>query len=95
MVSTHMTTTPAATRRAETSLTGLGNEKRVRTRLDVLEGVLSTAMTCSFLKSLNPDQFSRVSRGKDRRAGRHRWAHAGPAGQVSGSGTGWGGGAPT
>ena len=38
MVSTHIRTTPAATRRAETSLTGLGNEKRARTRLDVTAG---------------------------------------------------------
>ena len=38
MVSTHMSTTPAATSRAETSFTGLGNEKRARTRLDVLDG---------------------------------------------------------
>ena len=47
-VSTHITTTPAATRRAETSLTGFGNEKRARTRGDVPEDVFS--MTCPFLK---------------------------------------------
>ena len=48
MVSTHITTTPAATRRAETSLTGLGNEKRARVRLEVPAEVVSSPMACSF-----------------------------------------------
>jgi hypothetical protein len=49
MVSTHMSTTPAATRRAETSFTGLGKEKRARTRLGVSVEVTAVPMTCSFL----------------------------------------------
>src|SRR5258707_673926 len=49
MVSTHSRTTPAATSRAETSLTGFGNEKRARTRPgppDVMS--LAPPMPCSF-----------------------------------------------
>ena len=68
MVSTHMMTTPAATRRAETSLTGLGNENRARARLEVTDEVVSTPMTCSLSEPFKPDQISRLWLGDDRRA---------------------------
>ena len=49
MVSTPITTTPAATRRADTSFTGFGNEKKERARLGVVTTPLF--MTCSFSRS--------------------------------------------
>ena len=47
MVSTHMTTTPAATRRAETSFTGFGNEKNERHPAGGASGASPSLMTCS------------------------------------------------
>ena len=61
MVSTHITTTPAATRRAETSFTGSGNEKSECTLLGALPAVTPLLMTCSLPEADNPEQFSRVS----------------------------------
>ena len=46
-VSTTMTTTPAATRRAETSFTGLGNEKNALTRLAAVSVLRLVLMTDS------------------------------------------------
>ena len=84
MVSTHITTTPAATRRAETSFTGSGNEKSECTLLGALPAVTPLLMTCSLPEADNPEQFSRVSPGPGR-----------PAAQPAAGGTGWGGGGPT
>src|SRR5277367_5700619 len=69
MVSTHMRTTPAATSRAETSLTGLGNENRARARPEVTAAVPSTPMTCSLSSTFKPDQISRLSPGGGPSAG--------------------------
>ena len=46
IVSAHITTTPAATRRAETSFTGFGNEKNERVLLGALR-VSPLPMACS------------------------------------------------
>src|ERR1700733_8019528 len=94
MVSTHMRTTPAATSRAETSLTGLGNEKRAATRPEAPEVVLSPPMTWLLPESSNPDHISRVSLGNRRTALVPPRGPPGPV-QASGRGTGWGGGDPT
>ena len=100
-VSTHMTTTPAATRRAETSFTGSGNEKSARTRLFSLWVVTLVPMTCSFLEAANPDQISRVLSGRGRAGPRAPGTHSGQGngtdrgGQARAGGTGCGGGGPT
>src|SRR3974390_165093 len=75
MASTHITTTPAATRRADTSFTGFGNVKSRRSALRGAVRVVPLSVTLLLLPLAPgaepgpaiPDQFSQVF-GVGRRA---------------------------
>ena len=82
MVRTVMTTTPPATSRADTSLTGLGNENSFLSLLDA--GVVVSVPLIGFLSEAstippNPDQITRLSAtARGRWLSRH-WAPVGAA----------------